>query len=462
MSESFCPRCFELQKKNDRLEDENKRLKDELRRRKKKSEEGPFGSSTPSAKVPLKANSSVTTESKKLGARFGHKGVGRKSFDEEEADSIVRLSPEVGDVCPDCGGVLESKGSDTRLVLDLPEVRTRKILYETPHHYCPRCRRSFRPRPGTVLPRSLYGNQLVATATTMHYLHGIPMGRICAQLGLPSGSLAGIFHQLADAFANAQDKLIEWYRKSPVRHADETGWRTRGKNGYAWAFVTEYLSLFFFLRTRSASVPKMVFGTEPLGGSLNVDRYAAYNVAMCLLQYCYAHLLRLLSDAEKDFPDSEEVRKFVNFLAPLLAMAISLRTMKISDEEFYAQAATVKKDILLAVNSDAQHQAVRSFQDIFRANHHRLYLWADNRAIPADNNRAERDLRPIVIARKVSHGSQSDKGAHTRGILSSLVHTLRKQKLDPTRQIKSALDSLALNPPADAFSLLFPHPPTLH
>jgi hypothetical protein len=27
-----------------------------------------------------------------------------------------------------------------------------------------------------VLPKSLYGNQLIATATTMHDLHGIPWG----------------------------------------------------------------------------------------------------------------------------------------------------------------------------------------------------------------------------------------------------------------------------------------------
>jgi len=46
--------------------------------------------------------------------------------------------------------------------------------------------------------------------------------------------------------------------------------------------------------------------------------------------------------------------------------------------------------------------------------------------VPADNNRAERELRPLVIARKVSFGSQSDAGAQTREILMTVLHTLKK------------------------------------
>jgi hypothetical protein len=44
--------------------------------------------------------------------------------------------------------------------------------------------------------------------------------------------------------------------------------------------------------------------------------------------------------------------------------------------------------------------------------------------VPAHNNRAERELRPPVIARKTSLGSQSDAGAKTREIIMTLVHTL--------------------------------------
>lgn len=61
--------------------------------------------------------------------------------------------------------------------------------------------------------------------------------------------------------------------------------------------------------------------------------------------------------------------------------------------------------------------AVQHIQSLFREKAHRMYHWTRGRHIPADNNRAERELRPLVIARKISFGSQSDKGLRTREIL---------------------------------------------
>ena len=62
--------------------------------------------------------------------------------------------------------------------------------------------------------------------------------------------------------------------------------------------------------------------------------------------------------------------------------------------------------------------------------------WAENRDVPAENNLAERDLRPTVIAIKVSFGSQSDAGAHTRSVLMTVAHTLRKRGEDVANRLK--------------------------
>ena len=75
--------------------------------------------------------------------------------------------------------------------------------------------------------------------------------------------------------------------------------------------------------------------------------------------------------------------------------------------------------------------------------------------MPADNNRAERELRPTVIARKVSFGSQSDAGAKTREVLMSVVHTLAKRVSDPEAHFKSVLDQLAADPTQNPVELLF-------
>ena len=83
--------------------------------------------------------------------------------------------------------------------------------------------------------------------------------------------------RLARLLARVPEQLVLEYRQAPAKHADETPWRTNGQNGYAWLFATETLSLFYYRETRSAVVPRAVFGDQPLYGVLVVDRYAAYN-----------------------------------------------------------------------------------------------------------------------------------------------------------------------------------------
>jgi transposase len=107
----------------------------------------------------------------------------------------------------------------------------------------------------------------------------------------------------------------------------------------------------------------------------------------------------------------------------------------------------------------AQHLGIHRLQEIFRANADRLYHWADNRRVPAENNLAERDRRPTVIARKVSCGSRSDAGAHTRGILMSALHTLKKRHMDVAAHLKRVLNQLAFDLHQDPFLLLFPTSP---
>jgi transposase len=76
----------------------------------------------------------------------------------------------------------------------------------------------------------------------------------------------------SDLFDGMKERLVQEYRDAPVKHADETGWRTDGKNGYVWLFATPDLSLFQFGKSRSAKVPQAIFGKKPLSGTLIVDR----------------------------------------------------------------------------------------------------------------------------------------------------------------------------------------------
>lgn len=452
-----CPLCLEKQREIDRLKEENVLLKQRLSYRKRKDKEGFFGSSTPSSQQPVKAN---TEEVKKpRGAKIGHQGFGRKGFSVGEADRVEHVEAMGGEVCPFCGGHLEDKGQESRSVLDIHPVKAQRVVYLQKKKWCPRCGKTFRGEVPGVLPRNLYSNQLMATATTMHYLHGIPLGRVCEQVGVGDGSLVEIFHRMARLFSGVIPKLIEEYRQAPVKHADETGWRTDGKNGYAWLFATVKISLFLFKKTRSSSVPRAVFGSERLPGTLVVDRYNGYNKMPCDLQYCYSHLLREVEDLEKEFSDQAEIKTFVSTVAPLLALAMGLRGQPLSDAQFLLKASELKAQIQTAMQTQAQHMGIRRIQDIFTEHEGRLYHWAKNREVPADNNLAERDLRPTVIARKVSFGSQSDAGAQTRSVLMTVAHTLRKRGQDVAARLKYALDELAKDMSKDSFLLLFSQPP---
>lgn len=167
------------------------------------------------------------------------------------------------------------------------------------------------------------------------------------------------------------------------------------------------------------------------------------NKMPCSIQYCYAHLLRTVKDLEKNFPENVEIKSFVEALLPQLTNAISLRALDITDKQFKRQAAKVKNEIVNITCSQAKHPAIQKIQDIFREKADRLYHWAEDHNIPADNNLAERELRPLVIARKISFGSQSDAGAKTREILMTVLHTLKKRTPDVTIAFKSALDRFA-------------------
>jgi len=456
MAVNSCPVCLEKQRRIDDLEDEVKRLRAALGREERKAQEGLFGSSTPSSKKPVKKNIEKR-EGKPKGARPGHKGHGRKGHVEGTSDRTVDVAPDT-ELCPQCGNTLVKKGIEERSVLDTPSSKPEKVSFSLHKRYCPHCRKSFTPQPPGVLPKSLFGNQLIASAITMHYLHGVPLERICENLGVGSGSLVGIFQRCARLFEDVPQKLIEEYRQAAVKHADETSWRTNGKNGYVWLFATGELSVFQFGKNRSAQVPMAIFGKDPLPGKLVVDRYSGYNKAPCSIQYCYAHLLRDVEDLEKEFPDDEEVSTFTAVVIPLLSSAIKLRSPPITDAEFYVQAAPVRGEIEAAMGRPAWHMGIRRIQDIFRKNKHRLYHWSEDRRVPAENNLAERDLRPSVIARKVSFGSVTDAGARTRSTLTTVVTTLRKRGMDSAQQIKDTLDVLARDMTHDVYRLLFPRP----
>lgn len=450
---AVCMGCYAKDRELTELKEELTRVKAQLRYQERTAKEGPFKSSTPSSKIPVKANSLPERQAKKGGGKPGHRGHGRRAVRKDRADREEIVSQEA--ICPACRLAMDRNGRKDRTVIDYERGTLETTLYHQEMCECVRCGKVYTAQPPGVFPRAQYGNGLLAHVGVEHYLFGRTLGQLEQQLGIGYGSLIQAMHGLAKRLETIPDRLIEVYRQACVKHADETGWRNDGQNGYAWGFFTRDLSIFRLRKTRSASVAHEVFGDQNLPGVLVVDRYNGYNKLRVRIQYCYAHLLRQVKDLETDFPDQAEIKTFVETLAPLLAAAMTLRNVETTDARFKTQAARIVQKIKRAVNASAHHPAVQSVQDIFRQNEKRLYHWARDRAIPAENNLAERDLRSLVIARKNSFGSQSDRGARTRETIMTVLHTLKKRTEDVQGHFKQALDRLAADPTLDPYQVLF-------
>jgi transposase len=455
-------RIDRLKHENVRLKAQVRRLKARLGRQDRHIHERPFGSSTSSAKEPFKPKATAENQARKGGAKPGHKGHGRSATVRLPAlPEVRRLSP--GPSCPCCGGVLERPSKRVRQTIAWepsgPGVRT------TVHEdcWCPNCLRTVRPRTPGVLPDSMLENSALATVASLHYLQGMTLGHIARITGINKGTLTAAMHRLAGLLEPAAAVLLNDLRTGAAIFADETVWRIDGDSGYAWMMRSLDTMVYAFRSTRSGSVAQELLGKERLGGVLETDRYGGYNGLPIRRQFCFAHLLRDLKDLREDFPDHPEVNAFVDRLAPLLKRAMGLPSREPRLPQYRRKARRIRQRILEVIGRSARHPGIQSFQAIFRENADKLYHWVEDPIVRAENNTAERSLRPTVIARKLSFGSQSLRGAHTREIIMTVLGTLQLRTPDPVVVLRHALDAIAMHPERtpEVGSILFDEPAAL-
>lgn len=419
----------------------------------------PFGSSTPSSKIPIKPNAAEEAKRQRGGRPAGHEGAGRSSFSAEEADDVEDSVPDEH-VCPHCRCELVDIGVRDRCYVEIEPVKPKKKLVRIHRCMCPECMKTFEKKPTNVLPRVQIGNRLGAQCLYDHYVSGMTLGTLARRLGLKKGSLASFEKVAAGLLEKTVERLIDEYRLAPVKHADETPWRCDGRNGYAWGFFTENLSIYRFRESRGSKIAVDVFGTGPHKGVLVVDRYAGYNPAwLGRMQYCLEHLKRDGKDIlEKGVKDERE-RMLLEELVECLKFAMTLRR-RVKGATYNRESRRLRNRILEIVGTKVKDGAVAGFFDIFKKKKYRLFQWVAHPEVPAENNLAERRLRPLVIARKVSFGSQSVEGLRIRETLLTVMDTLRLRWDDPVGKLMEAFEAIAADPDADVTSILFPmkHP----
>ena len=452
-----CEGCLAKQQVIDRQFEELQQLKQKLRVNQRKSTDGFFGSSTPSSQIPVKANSLAANQAKKGGATKGHVGVGRQIFSAAEADER-RVAEVLVETCAGCQCRLSRQSSNERGIYELERERVRKIYYSIERKVCRQCRRIVSGRVGNALARVALSNELLIEVAGQHYVLGRTLGQIAERFEINYSTLSDSLKRVGKIIEPALERLKTDYRQSLVRHADETGWRTDGAGGYSWYFGSENVSLHLFRATRSAGVVREVAGTAALSGVLVVDRYAGYNRVPCRIQYCYAHLLREMKDLEQEFENNEEIKSYTRQMKLHLTDAMQLRKRGLTETDYQTEATRIKSKILALSDRQASHPAIRKWQDFFVEKADRLYQWTTTAQIPAENNYAEREIRKVVIARKMSYGSQSTEGAKTRETWTSILQTLKKREENPRDKLVEALNKLSRIKDLDIAEELFGSP----
>ena len=460
----MCPKHMRVLRERDAWKEmyerehaENARLRKELGRVRRTALEKPFGEHTPSGKRLVKPSApEPETEEERLrrrgGARHGHEGHGWKEL-EEPAETVELPDPRE---CPRCHGPLVDApfgGAEERDVVETHPVRAHVRRYVRRVRYCPRCGKPVRARVPGVMDGCRYANSVVARAATAFYLHGVPAGVASRMSGVGKNTLLGIFNRVAGTLKGVRERLLEEIRSADFAQGDETGWRNDGMNGWAWVFIAGNAVVYACADTRGSVVAK-----EALAGFRGLylsDRYAGY-AFLALRAFCLEHLRRDALKAAEENPESGECRAFAEAIVPVLREIMGLRRRHGDDPKAYRRAAVdAARRLHAIVMRPARHPDVQKLQDVFRDARLQCWQWLVGPEVPAENNRSEREVRPLAAARKSSHGSQSDRGAETRGVFMSILHTLKACGAAPEGRLKSALDAYAEDTDTDMFEALF-------
>jgi hypothetical protein len=382
---------------------------------------------------------------RRRGAEHNH---GRK-----RAEGVTRREEHHLERCPRCAGKLrKERVAWRREVIELPsppavEV-TEHVVYKG---YCPRCEgwQSAALGEGEVVGQRRFGKRLMALigylsenlrlphAVIQSYLrtiHGIEVS-----VGAISDLRRGLAKQLRPVAETWQAEL----RRSPIVHADETGWREDGQNGYIWAFSTpgeQGIRYYHYDHSRGGQVVEGILGEE-FRGVLSSDFYGAYNVHRGPHQRCWSHLLDDLHDLKEEHPADDAVQSWARAVRALFDRAQAfLDTGPPSQPERERLYVVLWEEVgRLGLRYAQVEHPCRALAKRLLRHQDELFTFVLVAGLAADNNLAERSLRPLVVVRKISGGSRSPQGSQTRMTLASIFATLKARGLNPFNECLALL-----------------------
>jgi len=210
-------------------------------------------------------------------------------------------------------------------------------------------------------------------------------------------------------------------------HADETSWWVGGPGWWLWVFANQDHTLYRVRPGRGRDVVHETLGAD-FPGVLVSDCLNVYDDATPVQHKCYAHHLKAISQAIERCPQAGA--GLLRQIEGLLRLAMTLKSLwpELSDQEKQAARASLTGQAAVLLRAPPAHPEQAAIQKRLIKQEDHLFTFLDHAPVGATNNLAERQLRPAVIARKLSCGNRTARGARTWEVLASLASSATQSR----------------------------------
>lgn len=423
-------------------------------------------SSSPPSSDPLNAQKGQQKKSgKKRGGQPGHKGHSRFLYDVSECERVLDHHPLS---CSCCGERLlgEDINPYRHQIVEIPPINPIIVEHRLHQLECQHCGTFTRARlPQDVHP-SGYGVRVVALVTVLSglYRHSQRMVQSAMQdifgISMSLGTVNKLRLEASFAVENAVEEAKIYVQNSPVVGADETsfsqghadGCNHKQSQAWLWVAVTPLVTFFQITLSRCTVTAKNLLG-ENFSGILTSDRYAAYNwVGLGQRQLCWAHLKReFIKISERPGISHSIGDTLVKQQEKLFELWHRVRDGTLTRDEFQKLVPFIRSSIKSCLQDAADYQigtkektplakTVRTCRQLLKVEP-ALWLFVEVEGVEPTNNAAERAIRPAVIWRRTSFGSQTAAGSNFVARMLTVVTTLKSQRRNVLEFITQAVSA---------------------
>jgi transposase len=376
---------------------------------------------------------------RKRGGQPGHRGTYRALLRVEQVDEIVAVVPECCRHCEQLFSESVGRGRGRvwrHQVVELLPLAVRVTEYQMWVRRCSTCGKRTRADLPAGVPRRPFGTRLTAVIALLsgrYRLSRREVRQLLQDLWAVKLSLGAVVRQeqaQSAALAPIVEEAQAAVPQAPVVNLDETGWRQEKQRAWLWTVVTAALTVFRIDRQRSGAVVAGLLGTD-FAGVVGSDRWSAYNRFPAERRaLCWAHLKRDFQALVDRGGEAAPIGRWgLAEIARLCALWHRFRVGQFDRPELLYRLVPLQARmgrLLRRGQQNADPKAAGLCRELTKW-WPALWTFARVEGVEPTNNGAERALRPAVLWRKGSFGSDSAAGSRFVERLLTVAATGRQQ-----------------------------------